>query len=198
MKRIFGIMVPALLVGGSVLAGPDVIIRERAKELRDQNNVRQGVASPGQAAAPAARTPTATPTVSPALVKLQSDLAAVKVGSPVPAVQKQQIAQDLLAVALGAKPSPITAAKLAEGMANACAERQLTAANRARLVQEIDAVLNPAKYPQAKMDGIYADVQAIFQERQDSPMTSQSRKQAVEIVTGLKAMAGEIQRGGVK
>ena len=33
-------------------ADPSVIIRERAKELRDQNNVRQGVAPPTQAAQP--------------------------------------------------------------------------------------------------------------------------------------------------
>ena len=33
-----------LLFAGGVFAGPETIIRERAKELANQNNVRQGVA----------------------------------------------------------------------------------------------------------------------------------------------------------
>ncbi len=189
-----------LFVTASGYAGPQEIIKQRARELRDQNNVRQGVAPPTQAGTPApAATATVTPqpTVSPALTKLQTDLAAIKTGTQVTPAQKQQLTQDLLAVAQGGKPAT-TAAKMAEDLANACAEKQLSPASRSRLVQEIDAVLNPTKYPSAKMDGIYADAQAIFQEREDNPMAASSRRKAQTIADDLKAMGAEVQRGGAR
>ncbi len=182
-----------LLLAGVALAGPQEIIKQRAKELSNQNNVRQGVAPPTQAATPVAQNPgAAAPVASPALTRLQADLAAIKAGTPVTAAQTQRLTQDLLAVAQGGKPTT-TAPKLAEDLANAFAERPLSAASRARLVQELDAVLNPAKYPTAKMDGIFADVQAIFQEREDNPMASQSRQKAQAIADNVKAMAREVQ-----
>ncbi len=192
--------VATVFVTASGFAGPQEIIKQRARELRDQNNVRQGVAPPTQAATPppgATTAATAQPAVSPALTKLQADLATIKTGSQVTPAQKQQLTQDLLAVAQGTKPAT-TAPKLAEDLANACAEKQLSPANRSRLVQEIDAVLNPTKYPSAKMDGIFADVQAIFQEREDNPMAASSRRKAQVIAEDVKAMSAEVQRGGAK
>jgi hypothetical protein len=198
MKTTLALVGAALLLAASGLAGPDVIIRERAKELRDQNNVRQGVAPPSQGATPVVHNPAATlVTTSPALARLQADLAAIKAGAQVTPAQKQRLTQDLLAVAQGAKPGA-TAPKLAEDLSAAFAERPLSASSRARLVQEIDAVLNPAKYPQAKMEGIFADVQAVFQAREDNPMASQARKQAQVISGDVKAMAAEVRGGGVR
>src|SRR5262245_46561621 len=88
-------------------AGSEAIIKQRAKEISNQNNVRQGVAPPTQpppgtkaAAAPAAPAPVAQPT---AAGRLQLDLAGIKVNSQITPAQKQQIAQDLMAVATGAK-----------------------------------------------------------------------------------------------
>ena len=61
----------------------EVIIKQRAKELSNQNNVRQGVAPPTQQK-PAPGAPAATPVTqpqNPALTKLQTDLAAIQAGS---------------------------------------------------------------------------------------------------------------------
>jgi hypothetical protein len=52
-------------------------------------------------------------------------------------------------------------------------------------------VLNPGKYPQAKLDGIFADIQAIFQEN------GLGRNKAVVIADDVKAISAEIQKGGV-
>ncbi|HYG34352.1 MAG TPA: hypothetical protein VEC99_06185, partial [Clostridia bacterium] len=74
----------ALLIVTSY-AGPDVIIRERAKQLRDQNNARQGVppaARPAQPAVAPAAPP--APTVSPSLLQFQTELTAIKLSTPVP------------------------------------------------------------------------------------------------------------------
>jgi hypothetical protein len=190
MKTILVLAGTALLLAGIAYAGPEVIIRERAKELRDQNNVRQGVAPPTQAAQPAAA-PSA-PAPSPAITRFQADLAAIKTGSPPTAEQNQKLTQDLLAAAQSAKPSPAAAKKLAEALAAAAMDKPLPATSRARLAQELDAVLNPGKYPSAKLEGIFADVQAIFQEN------GLLRKGAVAIADDVKAISAEIQAGGAK
>src|SRR5512136_2884991 len=188
MDRVLVLSVAAALLAGSALAGPEQMIKQRAKELRDQNNLRQGVPPPVQpAATPGAPTPTAPQPQS--LTRLHADLAAITANSPVTPQTKQQLATDLIALAQGpAKPSPATAAKLAEDLSAALAEKSLPATSRSRLVQEFDAVLNPTKYPQAKMDGIFTDIQAIFLEK------GLKRNKPVVITDDLKAMAGEVHK----
>src|SRR5262245_61560438 len=86
-------------------AGPDVIIREKANQLRDQNNARQGVPPPAPAPAPSTAKPATTPAqpaVSPAaqpagFARLQSNLGAIRPNSPITASQKQLLTQDLIA-----------------------------------------------------------------------------------------------------
>jgi hypothetical protein len=181
------------LVTSGALARQANIIKERAKELNNQNNVRQGVAPPTQAVNPASGTPVpAPPKVSASLVKFQTDLAAISAGSTVTAAQKQQLASDLIAGAQGAKPSLAMATRLADGVSAAAVEKPLSEANRSRLVRELDAVLNPGKYPQAKLDGIYNDVQAIFQDN------GLNRTKASAISDSVKAISGEIAQGGAK
>lgn len=193
MKKSLVLITLTTLVTGSVWAGPDVIIRERAKELRDQNNVRQGVAPPTQAAQPgmAANAP-AAPTMALSLRQFQTDWAGIKTDSQVTPQQKQKMTQEVLAAALAARPSPQSVSKLIADLAAAAAEKPLSATSRARFTQELDAVLNPGKYPQAKLDGILRDVQAIFQEN------GSKRAQAVVIAEDVKAIATEVQNGGAK
>jgi hypothetical protein len=180
-----------VLVSAGAQADPGVIIRERAKELSNQNNVRQGVAPPTQPAQPTPL-PAAPPgpTLSPALLRFNTEIAGIQANAPVTPQQKQKLTQDLLVGAQGAKPSSVSAAKLADDVSAAFAEKPLSATSRARFVQELDAVLNPSKYPQAKLDGILRDVQAIFQEN------GLSRMKALAIADDVKAIAAEIQKGG--
>ena len=171
-----------LLFSASAFGGPESIIKQRAKELSNENNVRQGVAPPSQPQPPPQTQATPPPPPSPSISSLSADLAAFKAGTTPTEQQKQKLANDIVAVAQGNKPSAAAAAKLADSLAAACCEKPLSAASRARLVQEIDAVLNPTKYPKANMDGIFGDVQAIFQEN------GLERKRAVEISDNLKAL----------
>src|SRR5437879_3632533 len=97
--------------------GADIIIRQRAKELSNQNNVRQGVApptQPAQAAQPAATA--AAPSKSQGLARLEADLAAIKADAPVAAEHKNKITGDIIAAAESVKPSQAGAAKLHEGV----------------------------------------------------------------------------------
>lgn len=182
------ITLSAVLLCASAFAGPESIIKERAKELSNQNNVRQGIAAPTQPG-PTPGMP-APPALTPILVRFQTELAAVNLGSSPTLEQKQKLTEYLSLAPQGAKPSRASLAKLTEDLSAAFAEKPLSAASRSRLVLELDAVLNPAKYPQAKREGIFKDVQAIFQ---DSGL---SRSKAVGIADDVKAISDQIQRGG--
>jgi hypothetical protein len=191
MKRAIGLFGAATLVVGSAFAGPDVIIKQRALELRDQNNVRQGVTPPSQPAQPAPAPGTsASPTpIQQSIAKLRADLTAIKANSPATADQKQQITKDLMAAAQGgSKPSPATAAALTSSLAAAFAEKPLADKDCSRLLSDLAAVLNPAKIQPAQMQAIYADIQAIFQ------ANGMARKDAVKIVDQVKAVAAETQK----
>ena len=111
MKTTLPVLGVAALLAVNVFAQSDVIIKKRALELRNQNNVRQGVTPPSQPAQPAT-TPakgTAPTAIQQSVAKLRADLIAIKANSPATADQKQQIAKDLIALAQGAsKPSPAT------------------------------------------------------------------------------------------
>jgi len=181
----------ASLIVGSAFAGPDVIIKQRAREIRDQNNVRQGVTAPSQAVQP----PTAPSTggnptpIQQSIAKLRADLVSIKPNAPVTAEQKQQITRDLIAVAQGAnKPSQPTAANLAGSLAAAFADKPLADKDLSRLMSDLAAVLNPAKIQSSQMQAIYADVQAIFQ------ANGMARKEAVKILDQVKAVGAEAQK----
>ena len=196
MKTVLALLGAVILLAVNVFAQADIIIKQRAKEIRDQNNVRQGInpatqpAQPSQPGTPTAST-TPTPLLKQNLAKLQADLAAIQANSSVTAAQKQQLTKDVLACAQGAsKPSVGTISPLADSLAAAFAQKPLSDTDRGRLVSRLAAVLNPANIQSAQMQAIYADIQAIFQ------VNGMARKDAVNIVDQVKAVAAETQRSG--
>jgi len=183
----------AILLAGSA-SGDPIIVKQRALELRNQNNVRQGVAPPAQPAAPAQRAaPAASSAPSPllqqSLARLRADLAAIHANSPVTATQKLQLTKALQACAQGAgKPSQATASALADSLASAFSQKPLSDASRNRLVSRLAAVLNPSGISAAQMQAIYADIQAIFQ------ANGMARRDAVKIADQAKAIGAETQK----
>ena len=191
MKALLALLGFTVLFSLQLRAGPETIVRERAKELRDQNNVRQGVPPPTQPqTAPGASATPRPAQPSAGIGKLQTDLGSISTTAT--ADQKQKLTADILLSAQSAKPSGATAAKLAGELADAMAEKPIPATSRARLGQDLDALFNPGKYPQAKPDGILKDVQAIFQE------AGLQRSKAVAVADAVKAVASEIQSGGAR
>jgi hypothetical protein len=170
---ILGFAVPAFSQGADVMA------RERAKGLANQNNARQGAAPPAQSTAPsAAPTPAPPP---PSLPQFRTDLANIKAGSTVTADQKQKLAAD---ISNGAQTKPPQAAanKLADDLAAAFSSKPLSSANLARFVQQVDALINPSKFPSAKPEGIYGAIRAAFVD------AGVEQKLASAIVEDLKSL----------
>jgi hypothetical protein len=175
--------------------GSAVIIKNRAKEVVNQNNVHQGVPPPSAAAprpAPPAPTNPAAPipTVSQAqsIAKLRTDLAGLKTGTVATPDQKQQLIKDLAVAARSTKPSLPTVTKFVNSLAAGVTEASLTGEQQARLAQNIEAVLNSKPLPATQFDAIIADVQAVLQ------VGSVKRASAVGIANDLKAVGAEVRR----
>ncbi len=192
MNNTIAVLGAMALITGTALAGPKQIIKQRAKDLRDQNNLQQGVGQIQPTPTPSAPAAPAPPPVSVSLTHFQSTLAGIHTDSEVSAAQKEKLTQDLLAAASGAKPSQAAAAKLAEDLTAAFVQKPLPESGRAKLIRELDAVLNPGKYPQAKLEGIFADVQASFR------ANGLSQSKAAAIADDVKAISAEVQKGSTR
>jgi hypothetical protein len=180
----------SLLAANAFAAGSEAIIKQRAKDLSNQNNVRQGIPPAGQPPPPTIG-PT-RPAMTPqqmAMAHLQADFAAFKPNSPATAEQKQKLARDLMALAQGAqKPAFGRFNKLAEDISAALAQKNLSEGTRSRLLQDLNGAFNPANVQPTQMQDIFSDVQAIFQSN------GSTRKEAVAIADDVKAITGEIQK----
>lgn len=175
-------------------------IKRRAKDLNQQNNVRQGVAPPAQAPAKpvtvpapaAARTAvSATPATlqQQHVARLKTDLAALKPGIPMDSGQKQQFINNLQAAARGPKkPSGATVGKFVNNFATALAGKTLDPSQQSRLAQNLEAVVNSAAMPVTQTDAIASDVQAILE------VGGAKRNDAVTVAKDLKALAAELRK----
>ena len=179
---------------GAFGQGSAVIIKNRAKETVNQNNVRQGVPPPSQAT-PRPATGQANPVVTaPAVSQAQSianiktDLIGFKIGSVATAEQKQQLIKNLATAARSTKPSLPTVTRFVDSLTAGLSEASLSADQQARLAQNIEAVLNSKPLPATQFDAIIADVQAIMQ------VGSVKRASATRVANDLKAVGAEVRR----
>ncbi len=168
-------------------------IKRRAKELSNQNNVRQGVTPP---ATPSPNTPVAAKPAAPAvataqqgIAKLQVDIAGIRTGTPATSEQKTQFMKDIAVASRGpTKPSLPTVTKFVNELTAALAEKSLGATEQARLAQDIEAVLNSAAMPVMQFDAVIADAQAILQ------VGDVKRAASMAIANDLKAVGQEVRR----
>jgi hypothetical protein len=179
-------------------------IKRRAKELNNQNNVRQGVTPPSKpvqpvarpVAAPAAARPvTANPTTPQQqnLARLTADFATIKPGTLATPERKQQLIKDMSTAVRGAaKPSLPTVTKFVNSLAEALVGKDLATTQQSRLAQNVEAVLNSERLPQAQFDAIIADVQAILQ------VSGAKRNLAISVANDLKAVGAEVRRKPAK
>jgi hypothetical protein len=193
MKGILAVSLAVSLVAVSAFGQAGVGVRERAKELSRQNNVRQGVPTPAQPqkpATPAPPTPGVTPTATPqeSIAKLQAAISVFKTGTPPAAEQKQQLLKDVALAMRGKKASLPTVQKFVDTLTAALADATLGSAEQTRLATDIDAIVNSVGVAADKFDAMIADVQAILQ------VGRVKRNVAVLVAADLKAIGTEIRR----
>lgn len=191
MKTLVLLVLGVGLSATSVLAqgAQGVLIKQRAKEVVNQSDVRQGVPPPTQPAQPAqAGAVTANPKQKN-IALLQADLASLQGKAEVSSSLKQRFAKNLLAAVQGpTKPSTATVTTFVENLAAMVAANPLEAADRTRLAQDLNAAFDCAQLPKESVDKILSDVQAILQ------VNGVRRQDALSIVNDLRSVAAEIQK----
>lgn len=183
----------ALLAVNAFSQGANItIIRERARSVAGQNNARQGAPPPHapQAATPVSQNAASTVQTNATrqiVAKLQSDLASIKTNSVVSSTQKQALIADLNAAAQSAaKPSQDSINKLANDLASALGGRSLSAAEHARLAQNLVLMLNSGSISLARKQEITDDASSLL-------YNSSSPGAAANVVADLKLVAMEVQ-----
>jgi hypothetical protein len=193
MKATFATcVVIGLLVPASFGQGSAIMIKNRAKEVVNQNNVRQGVPPPAPAVPqPTPGNPSASnPATLPAqhVAKIKTDLAGFKTGATATAAQKQQFIKDLAVAARSTKPSLPMVTKSVDSLIAGLSEAVLTSEQQGRLAQNLEAVLNSKPLPASQFKAIIDDVQAIFQ------VGGVKRSAASSIAADVKAVGNEVRR----
>lgn len=189
MKLIFCLITIALATAQQVQAqgAAGAIAKQRAKDVVNQNNVRQGVGAPAAPAQPPAAQP-GRPLPPDPVAKLKADIAAITGNSAVPVELKKQFTTNLMACARGSrKPTLATVEKFAGSLSAALAGKGIEPSVQTRLVQDINLALNSASLSAQRTAEVGDDVQAILQ------TAGLTRGAAVNITGELKAIAAELQ-----
>ncbi len=194
MKKVFTIVAVLAVISFPAIAQMEKV-KQRAKDLSNQNNVRQGVPPPAQSApkpvhpaAPVAAAPSPVPLQTTNIAKIQRDIAAIKPGKTAAAEQQQQLTADVAASARGAKPNLATVKKFTDSLTLILPTADLKPEHQARLSQNIEAVLNSKALPASQFDAIIADVQAILE------VGGVRKGIAAAVGSDLKSIGAEIRR----
>lgn len=169
------------------------MVKRRAKETVNQNNVRQGVPPPAQVvprpiapAQPGATVPAVTQAAS--IAKLTGDIAGIKLNAVATAEQKQQFTIDLAQSARGRKPSLGTVKQFVDSLMAALATATFTPEHQARLAQDIEGIFNAKSFSSLQFDKTIEDTQAILE------VGTVKRTTAINVAADLKAVGAEIRR----
>jgi hypothetical protein len=162
----------------------EVIVRERAKSLANQNNTSQGVPTPARTPTPQAPMPQPNPALNATLqniASLQADLAGLE-GDP---AKKQSLINNLSAAPQGSRPSKTSVSRLADDLATALAGKKVIPEHQKKLAQYLRAMLNSSHLSPAQQRTILADVPKILQSG------GVPAEDAMKIANDLKAIALE-------
>ena len=191
-----------LLLAGSFPASAqsDMIIKQRAKQIRDANNAQQGVpppAPPQSAPAPTPSTPGTNTGISPEqqrnLDRLAANLAAIKAGVPVTAEQKEALHYDLLRLSkANIKPSTESLAKLIEDLSAGFSHPNVTVREQGQLAKAINVVVNAASVTSAQAQSFIVVAQTALKSSHVSDPDYDT------ITADLKAIVAEVEKAKPK
>jgi len=185
-------------------AGSEHLVKQKAKEVRDQQNERQGVtpASPNRTTdQPAAGTPPArtlyttrqaAPALSPQVANLSASLGAIQQVDSATEEHTRQLTKSLSAAAQGpVEPSTGKINKLAGDLSRALEGTELSSARRNQLAQQIDSALKDTLSAK-EMEALTSEIHDTLRD------AGAGRVDAAVVSNDLKSIIAEIQRGGSK
>lgn len=191
MKSFFVVAALTLSVVTGLHAGPETLVKQKAKDLRDQNNAAQGVqpSSPSTPpAAPAVAKPT-TPAKPTPVAKIKTDIASWQREKAVSAEAKKTFNQDVLAAVRSSKsPTTSTLDPFTGKLAAAAAGKTIGATQLSRLAENINLAVNSASLPDERTEEIATQVQA------DLEKSAVPAADAAEVAKSLRALMAELKQ----
>lgn len=184
-----------------VQAGSEHLIKQRAKDLRDQNNERQGVthppppdrqAPPAQPAVVPSPARPAAPALSQQATQISASLGTIQKTSTVTDEQTRQLAESLSTAARGSvKPSTSKVNRLANDLSAAIAGKDLSSSQRSMLATQLEHALNDplnAKDMETLATAVHDAIRAAGAGRVDAKV----------VANDLKSIMIAIQQGAPK
>jgi hypothetical protein len=180
-------------------AGPEHLIKQRAKDVAGQSNERQG-AAPAQPAAPATAQPAPTPQpaqpagppLSTQAAAIRDALANVQKGTGAGDDARAQLERSLGAAASSkAKPSQTTLAKLSTDLARTVPGTKLNFTGHAWLASQLESVVKGA-VTSRDMDSVTTAVHDFLRD------AGAGRVDAMVLRNDLKAVIVELQQASTK
>jgi hypothetical protein len=172
------------------------IIKQRAKDLRDQNNAAQGVPA-APANSPTIPASTAAPVISAptpqqqSFARVRATVEQARAGTALTTQQREKLASDLVGMAAGpGKPARANADKLAEALSEALASKPIAASQRTRLLDRIKAVLVIEPGHATDIDAAAFDVLRLLQSSGVDATT------AGRVSEALKALGTDMRKVG--
>jgi hypothetical protein len=198
MKQLVLTALALLLITASALAQAE-LVKQRAEQIRANNNQQQGVVAPAAPtpAPPGAQPPTTMPSLTAGLTlapqalvdHFVADASALKAGPAATAEQQLALANDLnTLVRGGTKPAKATLSKLAGDISRALTEKTLASKDVALLARNLNILLNSAPLAAARLQPVISQTQTVLKTSGLNPAT-------VDAVVGdLKAVVSDIQQ----
>lgn len=204
MKRLRVLFMIVLAVAGAPHARgqSDVIIKQRAKALRDANDAQvraqDGRDTPPPANPPAAPAPAPAPASPPSQVdldlkqnleKLQTDLSNLKPGSQAGDDLKKTLQADFATLAKGSvRPSATNLDKLATDLAEALSAPDVSARELGQLAQAVNVVVNSSMVTTAQAQSFLVVAQTALKSSRVPDAAGE------KVAADLKAILAEVQK----
>lgn len=202
--KILGLAFFLLLIGATPALAQAHIIKQRAKELNQQNNARQGI-TPAAPATPAKPNPAAPATgtaataqpvaATPELMRridasrLKTDLTSLNAGAVNAAALTEQLAKDLLNSSRGsAKATSSQTSMLARHLNETLGKTKLSSSDQTQFIEDMLTLLNCGGQPDSRVQAALSGVQFSLQKN------GADKKAASSVVDDLRSISREIQK----
>jgi len=173
-------------------------VLQKARDMRDQNNARQGLPPAPPLQTPASGAPAPATAASPgasvlpqddtAYRKLVADIAVLKIKKEVTIDLKKQLIEDLNACVKGdIRPPPESVTKLGGDLATTVNDKKLSGADQTQLAKSVYIILNSARVSST-------DAQAALRNANDVLSVINPDAETVKlVVTDLRGIAVDLQ-----
>lgn len=186
------LIVASLIFAGNSQAGNEGLVKQRAKNLRDNLSETPPPDAGGAKPPPSNPTPPPPPTLTPtqtSIAKIQSEISAIVTKGEATDDLKQRLTQALLSSAIGGgKPSETSAQSFASSLADSIAGKDVNPQARSQIAVQLNTICNSLSLSPDQVTKTISDFQATLR------LAGIPRRDAADIGDELKSLSDEVRK----